>query len=352
MEQFHNFVNRMNKGLYIIALVTLSFLSCVKDKPTPVEPTKVSLSNAHKVYVVNEGNYMYANASVSLYDTGNESVVENYYNSQNSAALGDVAQSMGEINGDLYVVVNNSGKVVLCDKDLKLKKTITGLTSPRYLQPVSNQKAYVTDLYANAISIVDLNSGTRSGSIPCRGWTEQMALLYNKVFVTNRTTNYLYVINTITNLLTDSIDLGSPNGSIVTDKNDKVWVLSAGSSTNTTGKLWRIDPIKDSIESTLTFNTAGSAGSLCINKTKDTLYFINGGICKLPVNSTSVPAPFISKGSKNFYGLDIDAISGDIYVSDALDYIQRSNIYIYSSSNGTLLKQFKAGINASFFYFR
>ncbi len=342
----------MNKGLYIVVLVALSFFSCVKDKPTPQEPANVTLSNAHKVYIVNEGNYMYANASVSLYDTGNETVVENYYNSQNSAALGDVAQSMCEINGDLYIVVNNSGKIVVCDKDLKLKKTITGITSPRFIQTVSNQKAYVSDLYANAISILDLNTGTKSGTIPCKGWTEQMAMLYNKVFVTNKSSNYLYVINAINNAMTDSIHLGSPNGSIVTDKNDKIWVLSSGTSTSTTGTLWRIDPIKDSIESSFVFNTSGSAGSLCINRTRDTLFFFNAGVCKMPVNSNAVPAPFITKGTKNFYALGVDVISGEVYVSDALDYVQRSNIYVYSSSSGALLKQFKAGINAGYFFFR
>ena len=59
---------------------------------------------------------------------------------------------------------------------------------------------------------------------------------------------------------------------------------------------------------------------------------------------------FIEKGSKNFYGMGVDPNTGKIYASDALDYVQRSNIYVYDN-NGTQVTVFKAGINANGFYF-
>ena len=51
--------------------------SCVKDKPQDSIQPQVQLTNAKKVYVVNEGNYGSSNASVSLFDTGNNEVIEN-----------------------------------------------------------------------------------------------------------------------------------------------------------------------------------------------------------------------------------------------------------------------------------
>ncbi|MBL7918308.1 MAG: hypothetical protein JNM96_07905 [Bacteroidia bacterium] len=165
----------------ILAIIVVAFASCVKDKPNKTVPTTVNLSAGKKVFIINEGNFMNANASVSLYDTGNESVVENYFYAQNNSALGDVAQSINKINNDYYIVVNNSGKIVVCNEYFVVRRNISGLTSPRYIIPVSNQKAYVSDLYANAISIIDLNKGTKTGSIPCGGWTEKMVMLYNKV---------------------------------------------------------------------------------------------------------------------------------------------------------------------------
>ena len=46
-----------------------------------------------------------------------------------------------------------------------------------------------------------------------------------------------------------------------------------------------------------------------------------------------------------------DASNGEIYVSDAIDYLQRGSIYRYSAS-GNLIDQFKAGIIPGGFCFR
>jgi len=86
--------------------------SCVKDKPqNPIQPA-VQLTTAKKVYIINEGNYGSGNGSISLFDNGNNQVVDDFYKTQNSLALGDVAQSMNYFNSNFYIVVNNSGKII------------------------------------------------------------------------------------------------------------------------------------------------------------------------------------------------------------------------------------------------
>jgi DNA-binding beta-propeller fold protein YncE len=293
---------------------------------------------------------MSGNASVSLFDTGNNSLVENYFYAQNNQQLGDVAQSMKKINNEYYIVVNNSAKIVVCDLNFKYKRSISGFISPRYILPVSNQKAYVSDLYANAISIVNLNTGSKTGSIACNGWTEQMVMFYNKVFVSNVNSNYLYVINAINDQLEDSILIGSGCGSLVIDKNDQLWALTAA-STSQPAKLWKINPLNINNKTAFNFNTGDKPGSLCINGGKDTLYYLNNGICRLTINNAALQVPIIEKGNKNFYALAVNPRNGDVYVSDALDYIQKSNIYSYKSSSGEVRNQFKAGIIAGNFYF-
>lgn len=343
----------MKKYLQII-LVLPVLSSCVKDKPQDVIQPQVQLTNAKKVYVINEGNFGSGNASVSLYDTGNNAVIENFYQSQNSSSptIGDVAQSLSNINGNFYLVVNNSGKIIVCDNQFKKTNQITGLSSPRYVLPVTNQKAYVSDYNGNAISIIDLNSNTKTGTIPCSGWTEKMVLIYNKAFVTNMKRNYIYIINTINDTKSDSINVGINAGSIVIDKNDKVWVLSSGDKLNSIlAKLSRIDPVTNQVEISYQFGINDAPNSLCLNKTKDTLYYLNGGIYKMSVASGTLPvSEFIAKGTKNFYGLGINPNDYTLYAADALDYVQKSNIYIYDA-NGNQKKYFKAGINANGFYF-
>lgn len=337
---------------YLIILFFVSgFYGCVKDKPQAAIQPILQLSNSKKVYVVNEGGFGYGQASVSLYDPGSAQATEDFYKQKNNSGLGDVAQSMTMINGNYYLVVNNSNKIVVCDNNFMKTGQINNLSSPRYIQRVSNKKAYVSDLSANTINIIDLNTNTKTGIIACKGWSEKMAMIYNKVFVTNIRSQYLYVINTTTDLIEDSIQVGLNTGNIVLDKNDKVWTLSSGDvSAAEEVKLIKIDPLINKIESVFQFPKTNSPGSLCMNRAKDTLYFLNNGVCRMAVNDIALPqSPFIPANSKNFYGLGISP-DNVIYTSDALDYTQRSNIYIYNA-NGVEQSFFKAGIISNGFYF-
>ncbi|MBL7930844.1 MAG: hypothetical protein JNL60_03025 [Bacteroidia bacterium] len=332
-------------------LVLLSFVSsCVKDKP--LSPSQeVHLSNAKKVYVVNEGNYGSGNASVSLFDPGTGEVVEDYFKSRNNTYVGDVAQSLCRINGNYYLVVNNSKKILVCKEDFSKAGQINGLNSPRYILQISNQKAYVSDLYANGVSVINLNTNTKSGSIPCKGKTERMLMLYNKVFVTNTESPYLYVINSVKDAVEDSIYVGTWASSIVSDKNDKVWVLSGGESPHSVGRLSRVDPINNKVEAFFDFKMGDFPSNLCINKTRDSLYYLNSGICRFLVDDLNLPdKALIEGGTKNFYGLDINPNDYRIYAADALLFTERSNIYVFDVF-GKQKNLFKAGINSNGFYF-
>jgi len=335
-----------------ILFFVLSFSSCVKDKPeNPVQP-QVQLSNAKKVYIINEGPFQNkGNGSISLYETGTGDVIENFYEVQNNAQIGNIAQSLNYINQNFYIVVNNANKIIVCDNRFKRKAEINGLNSPRYILNITNQKAYVSDLYANAVSIVDLNTNSKTGSIPCWGKTEKMVLLYNKVFVTNTDRDYVYVINTLSDLITDSVFVGKGAASLVIDKNDRVWVLGYGDALSSVGRLTKINPLTHETELSLSFGMADLPGYLCLNPTKDTLYFLNNHIYRMPISETVLPAgSFIAKGSRNFYGLGVNPNDHTIYAADALDYSQRSQVYVYNA-DGSDKHTFKAGIASNGFYF-
>lgn len=341
------------RKIILIFLSSCLIAACVKDKPEAAIQNQVQLSGAPNVYVICEGVFPNGNASVSLYDPGNGQVVENIYAVQNNnAAVGDVAQSLSYINNSYYLVVNNSGKILVCDRSFKKTGQISNLPSPRYVLPVTNQKAYVSDYSGNAISIMDLSTNQKTGAIPCPGWTEKMALIYNKAFVTNIRRKYVYVINTIADAITDSIDVGLNAGNLVLDRQDRLWVLSGGDQpANVPARLSKISPVSGQVEAVFTFANGESPGNLCLNRTKDTLYFLNSGICRMPVSASALPAAaWISSGSKNFYGLGVNPNDYTVYAADALDYNQRANIYVYDAA-GRQKTFFKAGINANGFYF-
>jgi len=332
-------------------LIILTLFSCKKSKDE--ESKKVDIQNSNGVFIINEGNYGWGNGSVSYYNIQNEEVTDNIYKDVNGYPLGDVCQSITYYNNKYYIVVNNSNKIeIVNSQDFKNIGTIHNLKSPRYFLPVNNNKAYISDLYDNKIAVVNLSDNQVEKYINCIGSTEEMLLFQNNVFVTNTRTKYIYIINTISDCITDSIMVGASPFSILIDKNKKIWILCSG-NTSTNGSLYKLNSLTYQVEKHFDFtNPLNIWNRLKINSTKDTLYFINNGVFQLPVNSENLPqSPIIPENSFNFYGLGIEPDNGNIFVSDAIDYVQKGKIYIYNQTNGNLLKSFNASIIPGDFIF-
>jgi DNA-binding beta-propeller fold protein YncE len=340
----------------LLLIILLFLFGCKKDKPEPPEDIKPpeELTKKHAVLITNEGNFQWGNASVSLYDLSDSKITEDVFMTANQRPLGDVCQSLSFINGRIYIVVNNSGKIeVVNADDFKSVATITGLKSPRYIKAVSLQKAYVTDFKSDTVSVIDLNTNTVIKHIRCPGFTEQLETAAGKAFITNIHREYVYVVNTSTDNIEDSIKVNYGSNSIVKDRDGKLWVISGGNSQNgIKPALQKINPQNNQIELKLETTAAGGPRKITINGTGDTLYWLQQGVWQLPVISSSLPsAPLISSGNLVFYGLGAAPESGNIYVSDAIDYVQKGKVMVYSQA-GQFLYSFNAGINPGHFYFR
>ncbi len=344
----------MIKKISIIGCLSLVLFSCKKDKPAEEEKVTVTPNNGFNVFVTNEGAFMAGTATITKLEASTGIITDDIYKaSNNNLPLGDVCQSMTELGSNFYLVVNNSQKVVRVDKSTFVKNgEITGLTSPRFLLPISNTKAYVSDLYANAISIVNLSNNTKTGSIHINGWTEEMIIADGKVFVCNEYTNYVYVINPNTDALLDSIAVGYGSNSIRQDINGKLWVLCSGDGIGIPGHLARINPITHSIEQNLTFsNVSQSPSKLTMNGNDDELYFINNNVYKMSISDVNLPnTAIINANGKNFYSLSVEPINSTIYVGDAKDFSQRGYVYRYNT-NLTQIDSFKVGVNPGGIYF-
>lgn len=334
----------------LFALVVLS--ACIKDKPQEPVSTGTTINDQSKVLVVNEGGFGYNNADITIYDPASGSITDNYYRQQNgNEVMGDVCQSICKFNNRYYLMMNNSNKVTVVNADgFKKTATIPGFNSPRYFLPLTYSKAYVSDLYASSIQIVDLNSNTITGTIPCMSGTEEMVMIYNKAFVTCSNSAYCYVINAATDVITDSIAVGKNASSLVIDRYSKLWILSGGTSSQA-GKLLRIDPATLQTELSLNFGLSDNANHLRINKTRDTLYFLNKGIHRFLISDSQLPStPLVNQGSKIYYGLGVNPKDYTIYTSDAIDYVQKSKIEVYKP-DGSFKTSFNAGIIANGFVF-
>ncbi|HIF14066.1 MAG TPA: DUF5074 domain-containing protein [Bacteroidetes bacterium] len=347
----------MNDNFYRVCLLiflSIILLSCKKDKPVENNTGLTNTELNKGVFICNEGNFMSGNAQLSFYNVSNDSVIQNLYEAANNSKLGDILNSMCFFSSKAYLIINNSQKIIVADSILFNKTAeISGFTSPRFFLSVNNSKAYVTDLFADEVSVVDLGLNVISKTIPLKGWTEALLLTEDKLFVTNRASDKLFIIDAITDMLTDSIQIGYGANSIQKDIDGKVWVLCEGNLTdNIYASLYRIDPVNMQVEQSLQFDQLSDApSSLKISGSLDTLYFINEHLYQMKITEVSLPSQyFISGNNKTFYGIGVDPKNGDIYISDVIDYVQRGRIYRYSN-DGTLKRSFLAGIIPGNIYF-
>ena len=98
------------------------------------------------------------------------------------------------------------------------------------------------------------------------------------------------------------------------------------------------------IEQEFTFTKGDYFAKVVMNETKDTLYWIKGGIYALPVQSETLPtSPLITNPDAAFYTMTIDPRTKEIYAADAMDWTQQGIVYRYTPS-GVLLDSFYVGV--------
>lgn len=351
-------INRSNIAL--LALILLVFVGCMKDDEWIKSHQTVTLL-PNGVFIINEGNFMYGNASLSFYDPATRIVKNDLFYNTNGLPLGDVAQSM-VIQGNLgYIVINNSGKIYVIDtSNGKYVGKITGLTSPRYIHFVNSEKAYITDLYAGEITIVNPKTHQIINTIltPGHASTEQMVQWNNFIFVSCWSfDNTVLVIDTRSDSIVNEIKTGKQPGGMVLDKNNKIWVLCDGgwAKSGTTTRipmLQQINPATQLIEKSFTLTADANPSRLAVNGAGDSLLFINDGIWKVSVNQVTIgDHPFLPATNHLYYSLAVDPQTSEIYLSDAIDYSQRGIIYRYSSQ-GAKIDSFKTGIIPGAFCFK
>ncbi len=342
-------------------LLLISLTSCMKDDQwvkDHLQQGNTALADGG-LFVVNEGNFMYGNATLTYYDTLKREVQNDLFYKVNGLPLGDVAESMTIWNSHGYVVINNSGKIYVMDtSNGKYTGKITGFTSPRFINFINDQKAYVTDLYAGKISIINPTTNLITGSVACPSHpsTEEMVQFGNHLFVTCWTAGKtVLVIDINTDQIISEITTGEQPCGIVLDRYNKIWVLCQALPGNSSirAQLQKIDPTTRKVVQSFIFPADAKPVKLTIDGKGENLYFLLGnGVRKMNVSEDQLPAKsFISLQSVLLYGLGIDPVNGNIYVSDALDYQQSGTITRYTES-GTPIDTFKAGIIPGRFCFK
>jgi YVTN family beta-propeller protein len=333
----------MKKNLIIILILTIA-VSCTK-KPDNV-PDQFSAGNG--AFILNEGNYTWGNGSVSFYSFDNGLIYNNLFEKVNGRPLGDVPNSMVIAGEKAYIVVNNSGKIEVVDKNsISSLATISGLNSPRNMTLISNSTAYVSSMYSDSVAIINLTDNAISGYVNIRRSSESIIISRNKAFVSSWVGgNEIMVIDISNNKVIDSIEVGVEPESMVLDKNSMLWVLcNGGWARDNFAELDKINTTTNEIEKKLVFSSKlSSPTSLQTNGKGDFLYYLENGVNQVNLAYPILPAsPLIPQTEHLFYKLGIDPVDNYIFVTDAVDYKQDGNVMIYKP-DGTFFSTNAAGI--------
>ena len=136
---------------------------------------------------------------------------------------------------------------------------------------------------------------------------------------------------------------------MIIHKYDQLWVLCSGTWGVNNGSLERVDISDFSLQETISLNSSPS--NLCKDANGDQLYWIDGGVKKMDIDQSGVIVEQIPSNGKYFYGLSIHDQSGEIYVTDAVDFIQAGWLLRYNNS-GVLLDSVNTGINPQALFFK
>lgn len=309
------------------------------------------------LFVINEGNFQYGNATLTYYDPLLQTAENEVFLRSNGMKLGDVAQSMTIRGNVAWLVVNNS-HVVFAINTTTLKEVgrIVNLTSPRYMHFISDEKAYITQIWDNRIFIVNPKRYAITGYIQVpnmtmeSGSTEQIVQKGKYVYINCWSyQNRILKIDTETDQIVGELTIGIQPTSLVLDANGKLWTVTDGGYEGSpygyeAPALYRINPEEMRVEQRFDFEFGQSPSEIQVNGDATKIYWINDDIWKMDVNATSLPAtPFLPSKGTIYYGLTVSPENGDVYVADAIDYVQQGKIYRYSAT-GEYIDEFYAGI--------
>lgn len=341
------------KNSYLLCVLLLWLASCNKEHNNV-------LPRESGVYIVNEGNFNFGNAEVSFYHPVKKEVTNGLFKKANNYSLGDVAQSMFVYDTIGFIVVNNSAKIemVALPSFKKIRTIQIPSSSPRYLLPVNDSLAFVTELYANKVHVVNYRTGNIVKQITVPQYTERLVQVGDyifaegkKIFSNPTATGALLRLQISTLSYIDKKEFSRDAAGLVTDAQGQIWLaLQRDSLAQLPSSLLCFDANFNLLHQYDFADASLSINGFAHISGNDFLLLCGKAVYRANSIGNYQPQLLFTTTAANAYGLGYDAIRGDIYVSDALDYVQSSKLFRYNI-NGELLHTFTAGVIAGNFAF-
>jgi len=356
----------MNKSsLFTFALLASAsfWTSCTKTE-APTEPNDIAsqISTATRgAYIVNEGQFLKGNGSLSFLNLENGRLVNNLTEDANGSSLGDVAQSMTLNGNQAWVAVNNSNKIgVYNATSLKELTTITA-TSPRF-SATDGSRVFVTQWVDDKVRVFNASTFAEEGAWATGGTGPEAIWLDGaNLWVANSggfgVDNKVAILEPSTGAITKNITVKDGPTQIVATS-DRVYILCRGdygpsfatTDDDTEPYIIVLDRISGNVISQHKIGQKGDHPMKMALDVKNGRIYVAGNqveifdLDNLAIRST----PFLTK---YVYGIAVEASSGNVLVCDAGNFSARGSVEVYNSS-AQLLNSFKVGVAPSGIVFK
>ncbi|MEO3402765.1 DUF5074 domain-containing protein [Mucilaginibacter sp. CAU 1740] len=351
--------------LTVALFVVLLAVSC--RKAPQVIPEQVeqifegdASSTIKGMYMLNEGNMNMNKASLDFVNFRTGIYERNIYNKANPAVtkgLGDVGNDIGIYGSKMYVVVNISNKVEVLDVKTAKKMGQIDIVNCRYVT-FHNNKAYVSAYLGKVgdpkapngiVAEIDTTSLQITRKVTVGRQPEEMAIVGEKLYIANSggysPTDYertVSVIDLASFAETKRIDVAINLDRVKADKYGDLYVTSRGDYYTIPSKLFVIDTRTDAVKKV--FDIAAS--NLWID---DDIAYIYSTEWSYPQqkntisysmlnvkDETVLSTKFITDGTDQKivvpYGIAVNPITKDVFVTDAGNYVASGTLYCFDKN--------------------
>ena len=348
---------------------TLRFLPGENGEPSDYEVVDAAVNASAKpsgIYLVNEGKQGSNKARLDFLNFHNGFYIRDVfteYNPEVVKGLGDTGNDVQVYKGKVFVVVNGSHKVEIMDAYSMKRLAQVDVPNCRFIAFDGN-RAYVTSWVAKdkkdvpdqkgALYRIDLNTYKITGEVEVGYQPEQLVVMDGKAYVANSGgvryqnkhdyDNTVSVVDLKSMKVEYNIEVAVNLSRIAADKNGAIWVSSLGNYSDISSKLYCLE--KKDGKYTIATSIDRPVANMAVNS--DYIYVIgtsydpvtwesSTSYFKVNVNTRSVDSEkFITDGSESTiaapYAISVNPANGDIYVTDAKDYVSSGILHCYTNS--------------------
>lgn len=324
--------------------------SCRKDHEyTPPPQSTEADSTSTGFYLLNEGGWGYNNSTLDYFDVHNGIYTRDVFTKDNPDAvlgLGDTGNDIGVYGSKLYVVMNWSKKVEILDALTgKRIKTLTdnahkAIENARYIT-FSNGFAYLSSYSTSEKGMVlEIDTATLGieRAVEVGRQPDELEVVGNKLYVVNsggyspsNLEHSVSVVDLNSFTVVNAITVAPNLRRLKKDSQGFLYICPWG----TTSKLYVVDTKTDQLSDSITVKVEDFAIK------NDTAYVYgtdygtkNHSYTKIDLKTRTVlPGSFITDGTKIQipYGIAVDPNNGNIYIADARDYVEAGDLFCFDA---------------------